>query len=470
MKKQLISILALALTLASCQKEAMQHGGAETPATVSHTFELEEAEWLPETKTVYEPGKGVKFTGKEVMSVFYSKPGDAVKYKVKPKEGTTSSIKRNEDGSYTVVHPALDGVTEYDYYFMLSGSQSEVGGSAKKLLVAKVGTMQSPAATSFDPAFDFLVGLPQRKVSKDALSPVKVEKFKRVVSHLKVMLKDSKGVLKGEAPLLVTLSFDAEKNKGKVISGNAYVDIAGDKYAEIDVQSVSSDSWSNTVSARYEGGLAATNGNYEVWYTLFPATIVQGSKISMTVTTATRTITRSVVLTRDLSMAEGTLNTLGFDISGEGCSEVSSLYQDFGAFYTDRKLDKKAIASSLTLNASDGVEHSWGFKNCFHESGKNSVYANKTMQLFPQAVRMKEASATITFPTDIVPAGKKTEKVMIYFHPMDKKSAFGTDKNADRHMLVRDANCVEANWDKEYAVKTEQKVVGIAFEFIDKVQ
>ena len=74
MKKSFIifGLAAGALMLASCQKELTEGNAGASVPQVTKTMYVEGNEWIPEdgTKTAYQPGQGVQWTGTETFAIY----------------------------------------------------------------------------------------------------------------------------------------------------------------------------------------------------------------------------------------------------------------------------------------------------------------------------------------------------------------------------------------------------------------
>ncbi len=457
----LLATMAVASLMVSCQKE---EGTQNTQKLITRTVTLEEGEWQEDaTRTIYEPGAGVKFTGNEVLSVFYEDSNVAldnnkqrVKHKIAPKSKDGQNIKKNQNGSYALVHPEIKGCTAYNYYFILNGCQSN-SGSNGNMIVADIRPFQQPALTSFDETYDVLIGKPLMAQSAMA-GNVTVNQFRRVSNLLKVEMSDSKNALKQEKVILATLKIDQSKFSQNALAGSAYINMTSDDFAAADFSSIGSGTWSNTITAYYPGGADVK----DVWYTTYmkeihPSTQADAKGLTLMVTTPTRTITRTAAApAHKIVLEKGKMNRIGFDLSGEGVTETPSVYQSFA------ELD--AAAASMKLTASDGKAHTWETTGAVKlDDGRNTVYSNRTAQIFPTGLILP-ANGKLTYPKDIIPAGKQISKVRIYLHPRDNAKEI-TNKTADKAVIELTANSKVADWNVSYTAKNRLIIVGIAFEF-----
>ena len=460
MKKNFIIIAALAATslMVSCQKDSIET--VDDISFVRQTLVIDDAL----TKSIYEPGKGVHFTGRneEAVSVFYADHND-LSHKLKKVLPMKDPIyvKFLSLGEYEIAHPKISSASTYDYFCVLNGCLSDIGGKDKNMIASQVFSFQEPKDGSFDPSCDPLICKPISNVNIS--STLHINDYKRLTAPLKLVLKDSGNKLAGAKVHMVTLSSSQDKDN------KTYYPFAGTCYISLDpsgnfennkIETISSDAWSNNVTANYHNGKLFKD-SMDVWYSIYPTTLKANTELTLIVTTDTKTISRKVSLPSDVVVKAGQLNTLSFDISGQGeCTEVESICQSFTSF-------NNTITNPLT--ASDGNTHKWEFTGFKHETGKQTLFSNSTQKVFPEGVCAAKEGTTLKYPTDLIPAGKTISKVRIYLHPKDKKKSIDNtnrQNNKDVIVLTEAEHSNQADWQKSFTTTVPNTTIAaIVFEF-----
>lgn len=128
-----------------------------------------------------------------------------------------------------------------------------------------------------------------------------------------------------------------------------------------------------------------------------PVSFDAGTNMTVTVTTDTKTIRRTVTLSEEMEIASETMNSLTFDISGNGYSSAESVYQDFTG------INIGTLPSSLA--ASDNNSYDWGFTNC--------QIAGDGGQGLPNRLRPRAAGSCISIPTF---GDRIVTKIRLYAH------------------------------------------------------
>ncbi len=393
MKKRLIfSCIILCAGMAiSCQKDEIKgNSGQIAGETVTRSLHIEGNEWVPESKSYYEPGTGVVFTGEEPLAVYFANPANRGNASAAtPYLQAVNTVTNNGNGNFTISHTAITGVDSYDYHFFVPSLATVQISTNTKTLTAKLSPVQTPGDNTFDPNYDLLIGKSQLDAGKaDALT---VTEFKRVTTPLRLSVSDGAGALGSEKISAVTVSFDTPATANCSLIGAYYVALS-DTYEAGGITGGSARG--NAVTAVYADGLAKTGDTYPVWFSVNPAGFETGTQMTVTVTAQTKTLSRTVTL-NETDIRTGILNEMGFNISGEGYTETESVYQDFTGI--------GSITSTLT--ASDGSSRDWTFTSC--------SYA--TDEYLPAAVRMNTTSgSSITLPAFI---GKQISKIRVYTSP-----------------------------------------------------
>ena len=396
----------------SCQKELTENGGnAGAVKMVTKTMVAEGNEWVPDTKTVYEPGTGIVWSGDETMHIFYGNPANV--------ESTTSANKYMQGGvtatplgggRYSFSHPGISGITEYDYCVLTPALPTTGMNSAGQAASYKFSPVQTPGNNTFDPNYDVLFGQGAKNV---ALSQeLEVTNFKRIFTPMKVELRDAANVAADGKIYAATVSFSQAATTGGSATGLAglfYLNF-GYEYDECVVNSGTATT--NTVSAVYADGLAKQGDNYPVWFMVYPTLFEAGGTATFTVVTGTKTITRTVSLAGPIDIEANVFNTVGVDISGEGYSETESIYQDFTTLES----------LSTNLVASDGNTYTWGFSGCSAWNGGNSS------GVMPRGLQLSAGSGFVTLPYI---SGKQITRIRLYAHANNAQTSINEEKPED---------------------------------------
>ena len=407
----------LVLLIASCQKEKLAIDKS-IPQTITRTIAADIAalDSSSETKSVYESGVGVHLTNQEYMSVFYSRNnGDKVIDSLNSHSPKVSykAILAAPDGTgkWTFSHNAVRDLTSYDYSFVLPHSRcNEIPGN-KKQVKMRLYSVQYPTQTSFDPAADILIGKTQFAV--DQKTEVSNVTFKRLFAPVKLIISDRANALEGEKIHAVSFSLSQAPTATAALVGLAYVTFSDDFDSAV-ITNFGGDAnydatgktrlnngdknYANSVTALPANGIEKDGDTYTVWYMMNPLTIASGTKLTLTVTSDTKTITRTATIPDGYSILKNKINEIKFNISGDGYASQPSAYCDF------------SIATSATLSglkASDGSEPL---------SATNSIMVNFESEKSPYPICFRpRENAVIT----VTPAnGKTLNTIRIYTNPL----------------------------------------------------
>ena len=191
MKKIVYAGLALGLmTVVSCQKELTEGQMENTVAQITKTMYVEGNEWIPEadTRTAYEPGVGIDWTGNETFAIYYGDPDKAAtatsenKYMQKATDVTALG-----GGKYSFKHEDL-GISAYDYSVIVPDIATTGLQGAGKSATFKLSPVQTPGANTYDPNYDILFG--QGAFGVAPAEELEITKFKRVTAPLRLSLSD----------------------------------------------------------------------------------------------------------------------------------------------------------------------------------------------------------------------------------------------------------------------------------------
>ena len=404
MKKIVYAGLALGLmTVVSCQKELTEGQMENTVPQITKTMYVEGNEWIPEadTRTAYEPGVGIDWTGNETFAIYYgnSADSDATKENGKKYMQLASDVKALDNGLYSFSHPEIEGAQTYDYS-VITPSIVTTGVQGQGLSATfKLSPVQTPGANTYDPNYDILFG--QGAFGVAPAEELEITKFKRVTAPLRLSLSDGAGVIGDEKIHAATISFSQAAAGLNGFAGTLYLNF-GYEYEDCKVNSFTAPS--SSVTAVYAEGLAKNGSIWPVWYSVHPATFDAGGELTVTVTTETKTVSRTITLASAASIQADILNNLAFDISGEGYVETESLYWNF---------TELSGTLSAQQTASDGNPYNWGFESCQIWNG------NDASGILPSSLRANANDGQITLPTI---AGKQISKIRLYAHPNNTTS------------------------------------------------
>lgn len=423
MKKNTTILCALLVSgaIVSCQKEE-NATVPEQDNLIRKTITISDEPWTADsqTKSLYEKGVGVHLNKLENMSVYYWKwAADAPKPVAEKNVLNTLTVTVNnntnitgaeakEAGKWNFSHPAIEGATSYNYYFIIPHNSTNALNSQKTGHSFRLSPIQFPeilnkfsgcedSPLSFDPTSDCHMG--QAQMNVDIQTEVSELHFKRVFAPLRLTIKDSKGLLGDDVIYSVTLSSKAGMSQQQVLTGIAYFNHS-DIFEEATISSFGKDQFSNAVSTLYKNKPLQKDKNtscYTTWFIVNPTTL-PAADLTLSVTTAQRTYTRTVAA-NEIKVLENTINDLSFDISKEN---VTSSVSDFYDFEFDK------LNEITTVSGSNTAAKPWKHTSCdLIKDVGNSKYNN--------AFRIKTRNTSILAYTAI--EGKKLSKVRFYGHP-----------------------------------------------------
>ena len=402
MKKIVYAGLALGLmTVVSCQKELTEGQMENTVAQITKTMYVEGNEWIPEadTRTAYEPGVGIDWTGNETFAIYYGDPDKAATATTEDKYmNKATDVTALGSGKYSFKHDDL-GIEAYNYSVIVPDITTTGLQGSGMSATFKLSPVQTPGANTYDPNYDILFG--QGAFGVAPAEELEITKFKRVTAPLRLSLSDGAGVIGDEKIHAATIRFSQAAAGQNGFAGTLYLNF-GYEYEDCKVNSLTAPS--SSVTAVYAEGLAKNGSIWPVWYSVHPATFDAGGELTVTVTTETKTVSRTITLASAASIQADILNNLAFDISGEGYVETESLYWNF---------TELSGTLSAQQTASDGNPYNWGFESCQIWNG------NDASGILPSSLRANANDGQITLPTI---AGKQISKIRLYAHPNNTTS------------------------------------------------
>ncbi len=139
MKKTIFLFAAAAAVSVACQKETLETGNStgET-AMITRTLTIGQT---PDSKTSYVPGDGVLWTGNETMDIYYGNSANANSGNYMQR---VPSVEKNEDGTYTFSHEAIEGAEAYDYRIITPKLSTTGTGNNGHIVQIKFSPVQHP--------------------------------------------------------------------------------------------------------------------------------------------------------------------------------------------------------------------------------------------------------------------------------------------------------------------------------------
>ncbi len=390
MKKiSLFAAIAAMVFFVSCNKE-QKIDDALVPNGTKVLIKVNDAEWTGDTKTAYTPGVGVSMTGTELMSLYYHN-GERFN------ADNNDYIKAEPEGAgyYSFIFPAAATGFTHWYGVMPYSRQLNSYNSTGTAVRLHLGPVQFPGANTFDPMADYLVAQPFDVSGTTGADETVINSFKRLFAPLCLAIT---GLESGDKIYTATLKLSQEPTGTSALCGFMFLAM-DDTYAGTYVNGVNAES--NALTAEYADGLAAVGDNWPVWLMVNPITIEAGCNLTLTVSTADKTYTRTVTLPAAATLSTSTLNRITINIKGEGYTVAESVTQDF---------TEQMLTGTQTLTASDGSSLTWvsSISNTFTSAGNDdgsgitgAMYAHKSF----------------TFPT--IP-GKLITGARIVSHPASR--------------------------------------------------
>lgn len=410
--------LLISAALVSCQKENI-NSPTEPEKSIQKTITIADTPWTgdAETRSFYEEGVGVHLNKLENMSVYYWKHIDDATT-APTEQSPLYTLLTNDDkknitgatantaGTWTFSHPVIEGADSYNYFFVIPHTSTNALNGKKTGHSFRLASVQSPeilnkfngcesSPLSFDPMLDCHIGQAQYGVGiATGMSDIH---FKRIFTPLKLTITDSQNVLEGAPVYTVTLKSNAVATQTQTLTGICYFKHS-DKFEDAKLSSIDKESVGNGVSTIYQKPIAKDGDFYTTWFIVNPTKLPAGD-LTVSVTTATKTITRTVS-SQGLEIKDGTINKLTFDISGTEYSVYSVEQSDYYNFNLD---DVKNLP---TLKGSNFGKTPWTHTQCgLLKDVGNSKYNN--------ALKISKGSVLTYNAIE----GKKLSRVRFYGHP-----------------------------------------------------
>lgn len=434
MKKHLLLSAGLIIAaMTACQKEIDQNVNLNATDSVTFRFEVNDNEW-DGVRSSYIEGTGVKLAGNENIAVFYdnsvSKGGSTEGFtKAIVGVSATDPIKATGTGfSYSFTAPE-EAASATAWYAIMPYASTLVKATTDETPTAtvQIHSVQYPTATSFDPHYDFLAAEPFCFTPSGSAYSGTINAFKRLSAPFRIVLSGLDAADKVYAAT-ITLSTAASGTDG--LTGIFRVALS-DNADETGI--TGSTAIGNGVTALYPEGLAAVGGKWNVWYCVNATSLKGGDKLTLSVTTATKTYTREITLPSDAAIEPTSLKQLSLNVKGAGFTEESSILQDFGEMKT---------STSVVLTASDGIERTYSFASgsCIidpSDDSKAQYYDGGAGT--PKGIMVSVPTGTNKWMQIPSIGGKKITKIGLYVHNASGKGTAGiynTNEKAARDAII----------------------------------
>ena len=253
MKKHLFLALAALAALCGCQKGSEAASGG-----------LVFTSGAPETRTGW-TGETIEWTQGDAISMAYTVDGYWVGPHLFP---STPLAQGGPTAHFTVPGNFSSGSGSVHQFYAFYPALSGTDFSGAPDIYTSVPEIQTPTATSFDPAADLLAG-----ISRDTYTALPTEavplKWTRLTAHGDITLKDLE-LAEGETVKSIVL----QGQNGTELTGNIIVDLACPEDYATDGKP--------RVTVLADNLTRATDGSLRFWISIFPVTLTE---LTVSVTT-----------------------------------------------------------------------------------------------------------------------------------------------------------------------------------------
>lgn len=279
-------------------------------------------------------GVGVNLNGAP-LALYYERDGKCYKPDIKAEP-------TDQAGVYRFVKPSEIG--EPDRWWAVAPYSKRLYGvnSAGSAMTLRLGPVQFPEASSWDPHSDYLISKPFTIADGKG----EVEAFKRMFAPLCLSVR---GLPEDAKIYNLTLSLSQQPSKYAALTGFYYL-LLSDTYEQTKVSNVDQSSMGNAVSVAYSEGLADKNGSWPVWLMVNPITIKGEGSLTVSLSTQEMTYTRTMEMPSTLVLDPESVNVIDFDMSAPGTSARISVTQDFTS---------QTLGGTKVLTASNGSSLEW---------------------------------------------------------------------------------------------------------------
>lgn len=336
--KSIMLIAAAAMAFTSCQKEE-----TAAPETVSATLTMHAG--VEETKTYLDENNAVLWGTGEAVTLYVGS-GETAKFF---DSASTNDYDGEASASFTF---AIEDVAQADSY-ALGGIYPESAAMDDNKNAAQYKVIlpatQNQVDGNYDPSAYIMVLKPEVVTE---LPTEYTASFRRAAALNKITLT---GVKENISSVEITVP---EK---KYLAGRRYMDLTTGESGEVYYDQ------SNKVTVNS----SFTGNSIDVWFTSWGVELAEGDELSIKMTSATKTYTRTIAARAEgIKFVEGDLNTLTVNMSSATEETLDNFSGEYLIVNTDLTRAAQAWAGGnnlpeFVLNARDGVVYeSEGIENC----------------------------------------------------------------------------------------------------------
>jgi len=345
MKKSFLLLAAATLALAACTKENACNLASE--GTITKTLTVENGIW-DGAKSAYTEGVGIALTGSEKITVYGNVYDGSENLHT---SGVFTATAATPDASgYTFTHPSIADATGYNYFFVFPHKSSNQRGSSPQVPQFRLFPVQYPAAGSFDPFCDILLGKPAVNVAKT--STVEVNEWMRIGAPVQLTIKDEANLLEGEPISIASIYFPGSSRPLAAMMSAKY----SENYADMTITNVGNTKCYG-ISAIYPEGCAKDGSLYKTWMISLPVDFEAAQEVDLTVSTTSKTLKFKTTLASALGFQKNKLNGLTFALTS--AKQVDTTETSIVTCFT-------GLTGSLgnSYASTDGTSRSWVFSSC----------------------------------------------------------------------------------------------------------
>ena len=296
MKKILLTAALAALALCGCKK------GPE--AIAQNGFEFTSERPADDTRTGW-TGETLEWTAGDAISMAYTVNGQWVGPNLYP---STPLAQGGPTAHFTVPGNFPDGGTGTHHFYALFPAVSETDFSDAPDVVTAIPEIQTPAASSFDPAADLMAG--QSDDYRSRPSGTVPLRWTRLAAHGDITLRDL-DLASGETVSHIIL----QAQNGAELTGDIVVDLASPEDYATDGKP--------RVTVMADNLAVDTQGRLNFWISIFPVTLTE-----LTVTVETDQATyRKVFSGISKTFARNARNILGISMKGATKTTAEKFYE-----------------------------------------------------------------------------------------------------------------------------------------------
>lgn len=407
MKKSVILTIVLLVAAVSCSKEEQKDVAPKGPVDMS--------------VSVVSPDY-VK-TAISGESVVWSVSGEYIKMlEVAGTSNTfyTSAEGVTPDGGATMSFSyTLEGVNGSDFnYYFLYPADSYVSGEVPTEIVAEIPSIQSPTASSYDPAADLLIGATTGLTSQPSALAVSL---KRPVALACMSIE---GLKNGETLQTITIS---------ATDGGTAVSLAGSTTYDLSTQTAGAVVSSATaLTLDYTSSNITVEGTVDAWFVTYPFSLSDGDTFSVKIITSGSEYMKTISLTSAQPLAFVANQCSTFTVSDFAVVEAS-ISTDCRSIYAGGSVTWKAAEVS-------GASYEWTFEGGTPSTSteQNPTVTYSTKGKYDVTLKVtyagKSDTQTLTDYAHVIPSDG-----MVIFLPFDAPGkGISKENEANDALLLKD--------------------------------